>query len=54
MDIEIVKKEIEEYKKFGDIEKFNSFLSGLDINKNPECYLCLIQMLSSEEVGRLF
>lgn len=44
---------VNEYKQYGNIEKFNCFLESRDINKNPEQYQYLVENLTSEEVGRL-
>lgn len=48
-----LKKEVEEYKKFGNIERFNKFLDKLDTDKNPGYYQYLVENLTSEEAGRL-
>lgn len=48
-----LKKEVEEYKRSGNIERFNNFLDKLDINKNPGYYQYLVENLTSEEAGRL-
>lgn len=49
-----LKKEVKEYKKSGNIERFNDFLDKLDADKNPDYYKYLVENLTSEEVGRLF
>lgn len=48
-----LKKEVEEYKRSGNIERFNNFLDKLDTDKNPGYYQYLVENLTSEEAGRL-
>lgn len=48
-----LKKEVEEYKRSGNIERFNNFLDKLDTDNNPGYYQYLVENLTSEEAGRL-